>query len=187
MSAADDSANKDKVLANGDLAAATRPNGVMLKRSKSDLKMKSRDSERLLEKQSSKEKLGIFRRSFKKRSKSPVVEECEDDFTSFTLRTHTPVTPPDVRRRSQTMDVRVHTTSSGSGPGTKNQSDSDISDGSPGGSSSLRPISAQELFAEAAALEKDETDVPNGVVADGDGHAGNEKMVGSLRFQNLCT
>ena len=173
------SADDTKVLANGN---ATRPNG-MLRRSKSDLKMKSRDSERLLEKRSSsKEKLGIFRRSLKKQSKSPVLDECKEDFTSFSLGTQTPVSPTDVRKRSQTMDVWLRTTPSGSG--TKHQSDSDVSDGSLG-SGSLRPVSAQDLFAEAAALEKDETDAPNGVVVDGDGHIRNENPVVSFLFLNV--
>ena len=174
------SADDAKVLANGDAAS---PNG-MLKRSKSDLKMKSRDSDRLLEKQTSKEKLGIFRRSFKKRPKSPVLEECADDFMTFSLSSLSPTTPTDVRKRSQTIDVRMWNTSSGSG--TKNQSDSDNSDGS-SGSGVQRPVSAQELFAEAAALEKDKADLPNGVT-DGDSLTENEKAVVSFpESAQLCT
>ena len=124
---------------NGDVVKPKK----MLKRSKSEQRFRPKEPG----KSQSKDKVGIFRRSFRKKNKSPAFEECNEDFTSFA--THSPITAR--KNRSQTLDLQVPT-----GSGSKG-SDSDISDLSP-----MRP-SVQALFAEAAAYE-------NGKVPDlGDG------------------
>ncbi len=95
----------------------------------------------------SKDRLGIFRRSFHKKSKTPVFEECKDDFTKFSISLHSPTSVSDSRTRAQTMESRPQARS-------KSQSDSETSDISPSMPGlSLKRASIQALFAEAAALE----------------------------------
>ena len=123
----------------------------MLRRSKSDQKIKPKEVGKTpsVEKSQPKDKLAIFRMSFKKKSKCPVFEKCEDDFAMFTS-SQSPSRTPQTRLRSHTLDVRVHTHSNGT-TASKSQSDSDNSDVSP---SMSKRANVQALFAEAAALEK---------------------------------
>lgn len=115
----------------------------VVKRSKSELKVSPKDP-KVSDKP--REKLGIFRRSLRKKNKPPAFEECVDDFAQYN---HSPTHNSVRQNRAQTLDLRVRTTSSG---GSKSQSDSEISESSP---VPTRP-SVEALFAEAAAIENEE-------------------------------
>ena len=158
------SGDSEVIVANGDVSPRS---GRMLKRSKSDQKLKSSSS--LLENPQSpqlmqskiKEKLSAFRRSFRKKNKSPVLDQCMDDFDSFCSPSQSPAMTPEFRKRSQTLDLgkRSGSPSFRHALNCRSRSDSDHSEGSQS-PSSMKP-SAQSLFAEVAALE-------NGVCVEGD-------------------
>ena len=138
---------------------------AMLKRSKSDAKIKPPDSPglsngALAEKTNHnpskmKEKMSAFRRSFRKKTKSPIFQECDEDFTSFSP-------PTQFRARSHTIDAssiatpRSQSTSLASvKDDSSSESENGILDKGLSQSPSLRP-SVQALFAEAAVLENEE-------------------------------
>ena len=137
----------------------------MLKRSKSDVKIKPPESPSLpkgalAEKTNHnpskmKGKMSAFRKSFRKKTKSPIFQECDEDFTTFSP-------PTQFRARSHTIDAssvatpRSQSTSLASvKDGSSSESENGISDKALSQSPSLRP-SVQALFAEAAVLENED-------------------------------
>ena len=178
------SGDSDVIVANGE--SNILKSRRMLKRSKSDVKLKSNNSA-LESPQPSpqpsqskiKERLSSFRRSFRRKNKSPILDPRKDDFDLFPFRAHSPATTPDFRNRSRTIDLGKRPESPSSKYSyscafIRNLSDSDNSEDFPS-PVSMKP-SAQALFAEAAALE-------NGVDVEGDStmengsvQQGNEKQ-----------
>ncbi len=138
----------------------------LLKRSKSDVKTQERSSslpnEALLSEKANaqsskvKEKMSVFRRSFRKKNRSPVVQNCEDEFTTFS-------SPTNQRVRSDTIDV-----SSSTPEISQRLSGADISSSESENGSLLKP-SVRALFAEAAALEEEGTEESSGEGGAGDG------------------
>lgn len=152
------SIDSEIIVANGDASPRSKR---MLKRSKSDQKLLGNPQSPQLMQSKIKEKLSVFRRSFRRKNKSPVLDQCTDDFGSFYSLSHSPAMTPEFRKRSQTLDLgkRSGSPSYRQAYNCRNRSDSDHSEGSQS-PLSIRP-SAQALFAEAAALE-------NGVAVEGD-------------------
>lgn len=171
--------DSDVIVANGDTNLKSKR---MLKRSKSDVKLKSNNSaleSPLPSPQPSqskiKERLSSFRRSFRRKNKSPVLDPRKEDFSLFSFPAHSPATTPEFRNRSRTLDLGRRADSpscknSYSCAFIRNLSDSDNSEDFPS-PASMKP-SAQALFEEAAALEngvnvEDDSTVENGSVQQG--------------------
>ncbi len=134
----------------------------LLKRSKSEIKCQERsaslpDQGFLIEKVNSqpskvKEKMSVFRRSFRKKNRSPALQNCEDEFTTFSSPVHQ-------RVRSNTIDASSLTPEMSQRlSGVPNVSDISSSESESG--SLLKP-SVRALFAEAAALEEEGSEESN--------------------------
>ena len=149
---------------------------AMLKRSKSDLKLKQKDMNGFADKQNNsrvKEKISAFRRSFRKKRNSQMFDDGNDDFATFSLTPPDSLSPtgtPDLKRWSQSFDARPRRDRSYSLPhsnGGKLRSSSEGTNAESSLSPPLRP-SVQALFAEAAALESG-TGILSGSVVGGEG------------------
>lgn len=128
----------------------------LLKRSKSEIRVRPLErvnsllNEGLIDNTSGqpslnlKEKMSVFRRSFRKKNRSPVLQNCEDEFASFAPPNHS-------RARSNTIDITSKMSKIPSGTSVSDVSSSE----SESTSGSLKP-SALTLFAKAAALEEEE-------------------------------
>ena len=150
----------------------------MLRRSKSDVKLKSKDmsgSASLIDRPQNQSKvkgrLAVFRRSFRKKNRSPVFQNCEDEFETFSQSASS---TPNLRQRTHTFDSSS-SLGGKNGPSDSDTGNSDLSQSPP---ISIQP-SVQALFAEAAALE-------NGCVIQGGDEPRTEKIVSYFAFICNC-
>ncbi len=135
------------------------PTKAMLKRTKSDLKNQDRSSSCATEGQLSeksnnkapkvKEKMSVFRRSFRKKNRSPVLQDCNEEFASFSSSP-----PVQHRARSNTIDVGSLNPEISKRP--SGTSISDISSSESESGSSLKS-NVRALFPDADPLEEEET------------------------------
>ncbi len=131
------------------------PTKAMLKRTKSDLKNQDRSSSWPNEGQQNeksnnkapkvKEKMSVFRRSFRKKNRSPVLQDCDEEFTSFS-------SSPPVQHRARSNTIEVGSLNPEISKRPSGTSISDISSSESESSSSLKSNRAL-----ADALEEEET------------------------------